>query len=171
MTALAPVQRERGNGTPAGESGLPRILPPVADPDAERAARLDFTAHVGRHGLPRFRGAAFIEQAAAAGLTGRGGAAFPVARKLNAVAAGREAVVVGNAAEGEPASSKDAALLRLAPHLVLDGLQAAAEAVGARSACLYLPRSHPGGGPDLAGQLRTALASRAEPEPTASASS
>jgi NADH:ubiquinone oxidoreductase subunit F (NADH-binding) len=70
-------------------------------------------------------------------------------------------VVVGNAAEGEPASSKDAALLWLAPHLVLDGLQAAAEAVGARSACLYLSSGHPRGGQDLAGQLRKALASRA----------
>ncbi len=160
MTAPAPVARELGNGAPAGEPRLPRILPSVAGPAAEPAACLDFAAHVRKHGPPRFRGAALIEQAATAGLTGRGGAAFPVARKLWAVAAGRDAVVVGNAAEGEPASSKDAALLRLAPHLVLDGLQAAAEAVGARSACLYLSRRHPGGGPDLVGQLRKALASR-----------
>jgi NADH:ubiquinone oxidoreductase subunit F (NADH-binding) len=161
MTALAPLWRELGNGNLAGESGLPRLLPPPAGPAAEPAACLDFAAHVRKHGLPRFRGAALIEQAAAAGLTGRGGAAFPVARKLSAVAAGRDAVVVGNAAEGEPASSKDATLLSLAPHLVLDGLQAAAEAVGARSACLYLSHCHPGGGPDLASQLRKALASRA----------
>ncbi len=161
MIALTPVRWEVGNGTPAGEPGLPRILPSVADSAAEPAACLDVAAHVRKHGLPKFRGAALIEQAAAAGLTGRGGAAFPVARKLSAVAAGRDAVVVGNAAEGEPASSKDAALLWLAPHLVLDGLQAAAEAVGARSAYLYLSRSDPRGGPDLAGQLRTALASRA----------
>jgi NADH:ubiquinone oxidoreductase subunit F (NADH-binding) len=161
MTALAPMRREPGNGAPAGESGLPRILPSAGGPTAEPTACLDFAAHVRKHGLPRFRGAALIEQAATAGLTGRGGAAFPVARKLRAFAARSDAVVVGNAAEGEPASSKDVALLWLAPHLVLDGLQAAAEAVGARSACLYLSRCQPRGGPDLAGQLRAALASRA----------
>jgi hypothetical protein len=78
MTALAPVQPERGNGAPADESGLPRILPPVAGPEVEPAAPCDFAAHARRHGLPRFRGAALIEQAATAGLTGRGGAAFPL---------------------------------------------------------------------------------------------
>ena len=161
MSALAPVRRELGNGALPGEPGLPRILPSVAGPAAKPQACLDFAAHVRTHGLLKFRRAELIEQTATAGLTGRGGAAFSVARKLTSVAAGHGAVVVGNAAEGEPASSKDAALLWLAPHLVLDGLQAAAEAVGARSACLYLSGSHPRGGQDLAGQLRTALASRA----------
>ena len=121
---------------PAGESGVPRLLPPTAQLAAADPGRsLDFAAHLARHGLPRFRGPALIEQAGAAGLTGRGGAAFPVATKLAAVAgAGRSAIVVGNAAEGEPASSKDAALLWFSPHLVLDGQQAAAEGVGARTA-------------------------------------
>jgi NADH:ubiquinone oxidoreductase subunit F (NADH-binding) len=83
---------------------------------------------------------ALIGEVRAAGLTGRGGAAFPVHRKLEAVAAARpgRAIVVGNGAEGEPASHKDEALLFLAPHLVLDGLQLAAEAVGAGRAVLYV---------------------------------
>ena len=52
---------------------------------------------------------------------------------MAAVAAARgRPFVVGNGAESEPASSKDVSLLWLAPHLVLDGLQLAAEAVGAR---------------------------------------
>ena len=60
---------------------------------------------------------------------------------MTAVAEGRgRAVVVGNGAEGEPASHKDRHLLWLAPHLVLDGLQLAAEAVGARRAYLYVHR-------------------------------
>jgi len=155
-------QPASGRAVPAGESGLPRLLPPSAQMAAADPRRsIDFTAHLRRHGLPRFRGAALIEQARTAGLTGRGGAAFPVARKLAAVtAAGRPAIVVGNAAEGEPASSKDAALLWFAPQLVLDGLQAAAEAVGARTAYLYLHAADRQCGPDLAGHIRMALASR-----------
>ena len=155
-------QPASGRAVPAGESGLPRLLPPSAQmAAADPRHSLDFTAHLRRHGLPRFRGAALIEQARTAGLTGRGGAAFPVARKLAAVtAAGRPAIVVGNAAEGEPASSKDAALLWFAPQLVLDGLQAAAEAVGARTAYLYLHAADRQCGPDLAGHIRMALASR-----------
>src|SRR5246127_3476032 len=154
-----PVSRR---AIPAGESGLPRLLPRTAQMLAADPRRnLDFAAHLARHGLPRFRGAVLIEQTGAAGLTGRGGAAFPVATKLAAVAAARRAaVVVGNAAEGEPANSKDAALLWLAPHLVLDGLQAAAEAVGARAAYLYLRGAGRQKGPDLASHLRMALASR-----------
>jgi NADH:ubiquinone oxidoreductase subunit F (NADH-binding) len=67
----------------------------------------------------------------ASGLTGRGGAAFPSATKLRNVARGKRTVVVGNGAEGEPASAKDEILMIRNPHLVLDGLEAAAELVGA----------------------------------------
>ena len=73
------------------------------------------------------------------GLRGRGGAAFPVAEKLEHVrAAGTRPIVVANGAEGEPASAKDKALLRHAPHLVVDGLRAAAQAVGAREGVIAL---------------------------------
>ena len=77
--------------------------------------------------------AGVVSLAESASLRGRGGAGFPVARKVRAVATRRRRpVVVVNAAEGEPASGKDAALLRHAPHLVLDGAEILARALGTR---------------------------------------
>jgi NADH:ubiquinone oxidoreductase subunit F (NADH-binding) len=95
--------------------------------------RADLAEHLRLWGPPpRPGGAEFIAAIEAAGLTGRGGAAFPTARKLRTVAAARKrAVVVANGGEGEPTSAKDRALLTLAPHLVLDGAGLAADAVGA----------------------------------------
>jgi NADH:ubiquinone oxidoreductase subunit F (NADH-binding) len=131
VTAAAQQPRQ----APVGGGGFPRLLPPADHGTGLRA-------HLGLHGPVPYRGSAgpLIGDVRAAGLTGRGGAAFPVYRKLEAVAAARpgRAVVVGNAAEGEPASHKDEALLFLAPHLILDGLQLAAEAVGAGRAVLYV---------------------------------
>lgn len=81
------------------------------------------------------------EQVLAAGLTGRGGAGFPTGIKMRAVAERRgPAVLVANGMESEPASEKDQALMSRAPHLVLDGIELTAEAVGATTAHLCLPR-------------------------------
>jgi NADH:ubiquinone oxidoreductase subunit F (NADH-binding) len=105
--------------------------------------------HLRMHGpLPAVRGGdgghAFIQVIDDAGLTGRGGGAFPTGRKLWAVAAGRRRpVVVVNAAEGEPASGKDRLLLAAAPHLVLDG---AALAAGALDATEIIVGVHARGG-------------------------
>jgi hypothetical protein len=106
-----------------------------------RAATL--REHIDRFGpLPpvAHRGpGSLIDQVSAAGLTGRGGAGFPTGAKLKSVASGPgPAVVVANGMESEPASEKDQALLARAPHLVLDGMALAAEAVGASEAHLCL---------------------------------
>jgi len=113
-------------------AGLPRLLP---------AAPEDLRGHLARYGQTPYRGqpGLLINDIEASGLTGRGGAAFPVYRKLAIVARARgRKVIVANGAESEPASRKDELLLRVAPHLVLDGLQLTAEAVGATEAHLYL---------------------------------
>jgi NADH:ubiquinone oxidoreductase subunit F (NADH-binding) len=123
----------------------------------EETAPEDLQAHLSRYGAVPYRGrtSTLIPDLEASGLTGRGGAAFPVHRKLAAVARakGTRKVAVANGAESEPASRKDELLLRIAPHLVLDGLQLAAEAVGATEAHLYL---HAAPGP----QILRALAER-----------
>jgi NADH:ubiquinone oxidoreductase subunit F (NADH-binding) len=114
---------------------LPRLLPPDGMPQA-------LAEHVAQFGpLPDRGGEELIGAVEAAGLTGRGGAAFPVARKLRAVTSqpGRS-IVVANAAEGEPAAHKDKTLLAIAPHLVIDGITSAARAVDASHAVFYLHR-------------------------------
>jgi NADH:ubiquinone oxidoreductase subunit F (NADH-binding) len=96
-----------------------------------RGRALTLDEHLAAYGRP---GPArdLVSEIEAARLTGRGGASFPTAAKLRAVAARRgRAVVVVNAAEGEPLSGKDKLLLRALPHLVLDGAVALAGALGA----------------------------------------
>ncbi len=97
--------------------------------------------------LPHLDVPDLVELADACGLTGRGGAGFPTAVKLRAVAAGsRTPIVVGNALEGEPLSSKDAVLLERAPDLVLDGISLVAQALGAKRALIAVGPDVPAGG-------------------------
>src|SRR5450631_2097878 len=97
--------------------------------------------HLAHFGALPARGASLLDDVEAAGLRGRGGAGFPTAVKMRAVAAGRRPVVVANGTEGEPASAKDKTLLSMAPHLVLDGAALAALAVGARQVTVCVERS------------------------------
>jgi NADH:ubiquinone oxidoreductase subunit F (NADH-binding) len=133
MNTVATDRPEAGNAGRLPAGGLPRLL-------AERfgGGPASLTEHLARHGPvpaigrdPRSR-SGFIAEVDRAGLTGRGGAGFPTARKLHAVASGRDVpVVIANGTEGEPASAKDKVLLAREPHLVLDGAVLAARMVGA----------------------------------------
>jgi NADH:ubiquinone oxidoreductase subunit F (NADH-binding) len=77
-------------------------------------------------------------------IRGRGGAGFPFARKVaTAVESGRRRVVVVNASEGEPGSAKDSALMMTAPHLVLDGAETVARALGVRHIRVLVPGERP----------------------------
>jgi NADH:ubiquinone oxidoreductase subunit F (NADH-binding) len=115
--------------------------------------------HLHRHGpIPALSGEQIRAMVSEAGLTGRGGAGFPTHRKLDAVAAGDNAVVIANAAEGEPASSKDRNLLTYAPHLIIDGIVLAARATGAGEAHIYVPAP-------LADPIHRAFAERRDPLP------
>ena len=156
-------------GNQAGASGLPRLLAGdsadrspgsspgrPADGSAERAASL--AEHLARYGaLPACADAdrqELIGEVERAGLTGRGGAAFPTAAKLRTLAAaGRTPLVIANGTEGEPASGKDRALLASAPHLVLDGAVYAAGLIGAPEAVAVVH-------PDVLGAVTHAAAER-----------
>jgi NADH:ubiquinone oxidoreductase subunit F (NADH-binding) len=80
--------------------------------------------------------ATLVELVTASGLRGRGGGGFPTGRKwagIRAAGPGRRFAVC-NAAEGEPGTFKDRALLRHDPYRVLEGLAIAGYAVGAEAA-------------------------------------
>lgn len=128
----------RGTAVVAAPSGTARLTAPRTP---------GYASHLTAFGsLPRLSSTALLDELGASGLEGRGGAAFPAWRKIAAVPArerarGRRVVVIGNAAEGEPLSSKDATLLRTAPHLVIDGLLSVAAALNVGSIYLYGPAS------------------------------
>ena len=106
--------------------GTPRLLAGL-----DRAVTLDLPAHLATHGaLPGADLDKLIGLLDAAGLTGRGGAGFPLATKLRSLRGAHPTVVV-NGSESEPASRKDRTLMRRAPHLVIDGALAVASAVHA----------------------------------------
>jgi NADH:ubiquinone oxidoreductase subunit F (NADH-binding) len=124
----------------AGPAGLPRLLRGVR-PDRSSTLREHHDLH-GR--MVPMSAPELITAAEHAGLRGRGGAGFPTATKLHAVASRRgPRVVVANGSEGEPASAKDEMLLCRAPHLVLDGLALAAGALDAREAIIAVERTRP----------------------------
>src|SRR5215218_10346406 len=103
---------------------------PVADLEAHRGAG-------GGRGLETARNLAppdIIDLVAASGLRGRGGAGFPTGTKWETVAlyeSDEPTTVVVNAAEGEPGSFKDRAIVRANPFRVLEGALIAARAVDA----------------------------------------
>jgi len=113
-----------------GHHGLPRLLAGL-EPGG---SAMSLAPHTRVHGpVPHVPSHQLIEEVERSGLRGRGGADFPTARKLRAVASRRRVgAVIINGSETEPASAKDRLLLSRLPHLVLDGAVLAAGAVGAR---------------------------------------
>ena len=99
-----------------------------------------------------------IETVVQSGLRGRGGGAFPVGRKwavANGVVAERKFVIC-NAAEGEPGSFKDRAILSGYAQLVFEGMTIAAMAVGASRGIIYLRAEYA----YMLGHLESVLAAR-----------
>lgn len=103
----------------------------------DRMARIDLDGHRDIFGaLPRMSADELIAACQQVDLRGQGGAAFPFARKLQAVIENAErkdqpTIVVVNCTEGEPGSFKDKMLAIRSPYLILSGAALVAEAVGA----------------------------------------
>jgi NADH-quinone oxidoreductase subunit F len=88
---------------------------------------------------------AVIESVKAAGLVGRGGAAFPTGLKWEAAASadGQPKYIVCNADESEPGTFKDRVLLEEDPHRVLEGMLIGAYAVGSPQGYIYVRGEYP----------------------------
>ena len=131
---------------------------------AEFGVGPDLSSHHAVHGaleLPVHHASAWgqhlLAELRVSGLTGRGGAGFPAARKMESLAhQHRHPLLVVNAMEGEPASLKDRVLVTRSPHLVLDGALATAAAVGASEIVVCVPDDRP----DMAAALDRAAYER-----------
>ncbi|MGI8808452.1 MAG: NADH-ubiquinone oxidoreductase-F iron-sulfur binding region domain-containing protein [Acidimicrobiales bacterium] len=126
------------------------FLPRVLDPDPVTSFE-QYLRQGGGRGLDaarRLGAVGTIDEVEASGLRGRGGAGFSTGRKWRTVlensAPGLPATVVVNAAEGEPGSFKDRAILRRNPYRAIEGALVAARTVAASGVIFALKATfHP----------------------------
>lgn len=114
-----------------------RLLP-VTEPVATIT---DYLAMGGGEGLRTAREHGpdwVIDQVGAAGLRGRGGAAFPTATKWAAARTGL--CLAANATDGELGAAKDRFLIGRNPYQIVEGLTIAALAVGASRSLIVMDR-------------------------------
>jgi NADH-quinone oxidoreductase subunit F len=143
-------------------------IPQAGDPDlvllrrAGRVEPLDFDAWVADGGLDALQRAreigpdAVVDLVDAAGLLGRGGAAFPTATKWRAVRnqAASPRHLVCNADESEPGTFKDRVLIENDPFALLESMTIAAFAAGCTHGWIYLRGEYP----DAEATLESAIA-------------
>ncbi len=118
-----------------------------------------YEAHGGLAGLRKalaLAPAAIVEEVAASGLRGRGGAGFPAGIKWRTVlgASSDQKYVACNADEGDSGTFSDRMLLEGDPYCLLEGMAIAGLAVGATEGYVYLRSEYP----DAQLMLSTAIA-------------
>lgn len=158
--ALFVQGRNEPDYVPADNPDEQIVLPQrAADPDVElrllgRAGVADPTSlgsyreHGGYLALARaveIGAPAVIDEVRLAGLTGRGGAAFPTAIKWQGVADehGRPKHIIANADESEPGTFKDRVLMENDPFSLVEGLTLAGLATGAENGWIYIRGEYP----------------------------
>jgi len=129
----------------AGAPGLV-LLRRVGVVDPQSLA--DYRRHGGYAALERaleLGPAAVIDAVSASGLLGRGGAAFPTARKWAAVAAQPvwPHYLVANADESEPGTFKDRVLMERDPYALVEAMTIAGVATGCQRGYLYIRGEYP----------------------------
>jgi len=128
----------------------------------DRFERIDLATHQEIFGpMRRVTARQLIEMVESVNMRGRGGAAFPFARKVRAVADACtqrkcKPMILINGTEGEPGSFKDKMLLVRSPYLVLGGALLAARALSAKMIII--------GVTNPAAAASVAEAARAEPD-------
>jgi NADH-quinone oxidoreductase subunit F len=158
--ASAPAILEARAGAPPAPAGPPgHVDRPRQDPDGlvllRRVGRVDPTdldAYRAAGGYDALRRALAVGPAGVlaelrdARLLGRGGAAFPVATKWQAVASNPDQphYLVCNADESEPGTFKDRVLLEGDPFSVIESMTIAALATGCRHGFLYVRGEYAG---------------------------
>lgn len=116
-----------------------------AAPVASLEAYVDAGGGAGLEAALRLEAQEIVGQVTSAGLRGRGGAGFPTGQKWASVrdAAGEgPTTLVCNAAEGEPGTFKDRALMRNDPYRLLEGMLIAMRALGAARSVVATKRHY-----------------------------
>jgi NADH-quinone oxidoreductase subunit F len=128
-----------------GEAGL-RLLRRVGTVDP--GSLDDYRAHGGYEALRRaidLGPDGVIREVIDSGLVGRGGAAFPMGRKWDAVAhqSRRPHYLICNADESEPGTFKDRVIMEGDPFAVIEAMTIAAYATGCELGYLYVRGEYP----------------------------
>jgi NADH-quinone oxidoreductase subunit F len=129
----------------AGEPGL-RLLRRIGSVDPENLD--DYRAHGGYDALRRaleLGPEGVIREVIDSNLVGRGGAAFPMGRKWDAVARQprRPHHLICNADESEPGTFKDRVLMEGDPFAVIEAMTIAAYATGCEHGYIYVRGEYP----------------------------
>ena len=109
----------------------------------------EYIAFDGYRALPRvlfeMNGDEVIDIITKSGLRGRGGAGFPTGKKWKSAkdAKGDTKYVVCNADEGDPGAFMDRSILEGDPHAILEAMEIAGYAIGAKKGFIYVRAEYP----------------------------
>ena len=157
--ALAPVTAHRLASLIASDShaGEPPAAPHVGGSELRLLRRVgkvdpesldDYRAHDGYHALREafeLGPQGVIAEVQASNLLGRGGAAFPTGRKMEAVASApaRPHYLICNADESEPGTFKDRILMERDPFAIVEAMTIAGFATGCEQGYIYIRGEYP----------------------------